>query len=372
MRPVTDEFLTTVRGSHQMAAHAYVVAPGQTGVNPLGIEIPILSGDVKYDSTADIRATLDLTTSDQDWRPALDDALTPYGTEIFVQRGVQYGNGSEELVSQGYYRIYDVDQDTAPKGSLAIAARDRMSGIIDARPLAPQQFGDGTSVASVFDFLVGEVYPGAVILFDFDAGATLFTASHTLEDDRYQFLKDIADSFGKVMYWDYAGRLRVETAPDPTGSVFDVHHGEGGVIAKASRSLSRQGVYNAIVATGEPVGEAAPVRGVALDLNPASPTYWNGPFGKVPKFYSSTFLTTNEQCVTAATEMLRRQLGVPYSLDFTAVPNPALEPLDPVSVSYTDDQAPEVHVIETLTIPLDSGAAMAATTRQQILGGVTG
>lgn len=372
MRPVTDQFLATVRGSHQMASHAYICAPGQSGVTPVGVEIPILSGDVKLDSTADIRATLDLTTSDQDWQAALDDALTPYGNEIFVQRGVQYGDGSEELVSQGYYRIYSVEQQNAPKGSLQIAAKDRMSGLIDAKPLAPMQFGDGTSVSAVFDFLVTEVYPDAVIVYDFDAGSTLFTASHSLEDDRYKFLKDIADSLGKVMYWDYAGRLRLETAPDPTDPVFDVHHGEGGVVATVSRSLNRDQVYNAVVATGEPVGEAAPVRGVALDLNPLSPTFWDGPFGKVPKFYSSTFLTTDQQCLDAATAMLARQLGVPYSLDFTAVPNPALEPLDPVSVSYTDRQLPEVHVIESLTIPLDPGAAMQATTRQQILGGITG
>lgn len=366
MRPVSDQFLETVRSSHQMAAHAWVVAPGQTGVEPDGIEIPIIAGDVKYDATADIRATLDLTTHDADWVAALDDALTPYGNEIFVQRGVQYGDGSEELVSQGYYRIYSVDQQDAPKGSLQITARDRMSGIIDADPLAPMQFGDGTSVAAVFAYLIEEVYPGAVIVYDFDAGGTLFTSSHALEDDRYGFLKDIADSLGKVFYVDYAGRFRLETAPDPTAPVFDVTHGKGGVIAKVARSLNRDGVYNAIVATGEPAGEDPPVRGVALDLNPNSPTYWNGPFGKVPKFYSSTFLTTDDQCTTAAAAMLARQLGVPYSVNFDAVPNPALEPLDSVRVSYSDRQMPEVHVIDTLTIPLDSGTAMSATTKVQV------
>lgn len=353
-----------------MASRARIVAPGQTGVTPTGLEIPIISGDVKLDSTADIRSTLDLTTSDHDWQAALDDALTPYGNEIFIERGVVYGDGSTEWVSQGYFRIYDVDQDAAPKGSLAITGKDRMSGIIDARPLAPMQFGSGASVSSVFSYLVTEVYPGAVIVYDFDAGSTLFTASHSLEDDRYGFLKDIADSLGKVLYWDYAGKLQVRTAPSATQSVFEVTHGPGGVVTKVSRSLSRSGVYNAIVASGEPVGEAAPVRAVSLDLNPASPTYWNGPFGKVPKFYSSTFLTTVAQCQTAADAMLARQLGVPYSVDFSAVPNPALEPLDPVTVSYSNDQAPEVHVIESLTVPLDSAGVMTATTKQQILGGV--
>lgn len=370
MRPVTDQFLATVRGSHQMASRATLVAPGQTGVTPVGIEIPIVSGDVKMDATADIRASLDLVTYDADWTATLDDALTPYGNEIFIERGIVYGDGSTEWVSQGYFRIYNVEQNEAPDGTITISAMDRMSGIVDARPLAPVQFGEGASVGSVFDLLVKDVYPNAVIVYDFDEGTTTFGGSHVMDDDRYKFLRGIADSLGKVMYWDYAGRLRVETAPNPNYPVFEVNHGEGGVITQASRRLTRDGVYNAVVATGEQVGENPPVRGVAVDMNPASPTFWEGPFGKVPKFYSSTFLSTDEQCQRAAEAMLLRQLGVPYSVDFSMVPNVALEPLDPVVVTYDDRLHPETHIIETLTIPLDPGGEMQATTKQQIRGGL--
>ncbi|MFD4196616.1 DUF5047 domain-containing protein [Amycolatopsis thermoflava] len=375
MRPVSDRFLATVRGSHSMASRVRVVPPGLTGVNPGPLdaagkplhEIPILSGDVILNSTADIRGTLDLTT-EFEWPADASGLLTPYGNELFVERGIVYGDGVTEWVGQGYYRLYDVDQKSAPNGPIKIAARDRMSGIIDARPLAPQEFGAGVSVQAIFDFLVGEVYPGAVILFDFDAAATTFPSSHVLEDDRYKFLKDIADSLGKVMFWDYAGRLRVQAAPDPTTPVFDVNHGRGGVVATVSRSLSRQAVYNAVVATGEAPGEAPPVRAVALDLNASSPTYWHGPFGKVPKFYSSTFITTVGQAQAAANAMLARQLGLPYNVDFSMVPNVALEPLDPIRLSYPDKS--EAHVIESLTIPLDAEGAMSATTREQIFGGI--
>lgn len=372
MRPVSDQFIATVRGSHAMATRVTVCAPGQVGVNPAGTEIPISTGDVKLDSTADIRGTVNLTVPGDLWPADFAGLLAPYGNELFIQRGIVYGDGSTEWVSQGYYRIDEPSQDSAPNGQIQVTGSDRMAGIIDARPLAPMQFGENTSVASLFDFLIGEVYPGPVILYDFNAAVATFSGSHVLEDDRYGFLKDIADSFGKVFYVDYAGRFRVETAPNPAVPVFDVTHGRGGVVAKVSRKLTRTGVYNAVVATGESAGEDPPVRGVALDTNPDSPTYWYGNYGKVPKFYSSTFLTTDAQCQTAATAMLARQLGVPYSVNFDAVPNVALEPLDPVTVSYSDRQDPEVHVIESLTIPLDAQGVMSATTKQQILGGVTG
>ncbi|MBK1785140.1 DUF5047 domain-containing protein [Prauserella cavernicola] len=362
---MSDRFLTTIRGSHAMCARVRVCPPGQVGINPHGVEIAITAGDVRLDATAQIRGSLDLTTT-HEWPTDAGGTLTPYGNELFVERGVVYGDGVREWVSQGYYRLEDADQEEAPSGLVRLSARDRMAGIVDARPLAPQEFGPGTSVAAIFDYLVGEVYPGAVVLFDFDAATASFPGSHILEDDRYAFLKDICDSLGKVMWWDYAGRLRVETAPDPARPAFAVNHGRGGVVTKVSRSLSRQGVYNAVVATGEQAGETPPVRAVAFDLNPNSPTYWNGPFGRVPKFYSSTFLTTEAQCQTSADAMLARAIGLPYSVDFSMVPNVALEPLDPIAVSYSDRTAPETHVIETLTVPLDSGAAMTGTTRAKV------
>lgn len=350
-----------------MNARARVCAPGQTGTNPLGVLIDISTGDVKLDATADIRGTLDMTTKHH-WPTSAADTLTPYGNEVFVERGVVYGGGSTEWVSQGYFRMYSVDQDDPPDGPIVIAGRDRMSGIIDAKRESPIQFADGTSVSAVFTQLVGEVYPAAAIQFDFDATTVLFTTSHILDNDRYGFLKDIVDSLGKVMYWDYAGVLQVKTAPNPAAPVFTVNHGAGGVLVKMSRSLNREGAFNAVVAIGEPAGELPPVRGVAYDLNPASPTYFNGPFGKVIYTLNNTFLTDPNQALVAAQAMLARSLGVPYTVDFSMVPHAGLEPLDPISVLYNDRFAAETHVLETLTIPLTAEDAMTGTTRQQIWG----
>src|SRR5690606_30368562 len=203
---------------------------------------------------------------------------------------------------------------------------DRMAGIIDARPLWPTEFGTGATVESVFDWLVTEVYPDAEIVFDFDAGST-FRSSHVVEDDRHGFLADLADSRGKVMYWDHEGRLRVESPPAVTAPVFEVDYGERGVLVSMSRALNRDGVYNAVVARGEEVGEAPPVSAVAYDMNTDSPTYWGGPFGQVPRFYSSSFITTTQQAREAAESMLERSTGLPHEMDLSAVPNPALQVL---------------------------------------------
>lgn len=370
MRPVSDRFLRVVRGSHKACFRATVVTGMQTGVNPAGTEIPILGGDVELDANADVRGTVDLTTDGSLWPDTTSGLLAPYGAELHIARGIEYGAGEREWVSQGYFRIYTTNQDDAPrKGPIRIAARDRMSGIIDAKLTAPTQFAENVSVQAVFDTLVGEVYPTAVVEFDFDATTSTFPGSHILEEDRYTFLLDIVKSLGKVMFWDYEGKLQVRDAPMPSTSttVFDVNHGRDGVLVSMGRSRSREGVFNAVVVTGEAPGDQAAVRAVAKDMSPTSPTYWLGAFGKVPRFYSSSFITTTEQAGVAAAALLARNLGLPYHVDFTLIPNPALEPLDVVQVSYRDEAQVELHVLEKLTIPLTVEGVMSADTRERSL-----
>lgn len=358
-----------------MSSRVRVVPPGLTGTNPnldvngnVQNEVLVAGGDVKLDATADIRGSLDMETTDP-WPASASDLLTPYGNELFVERGIVFGSGAAAWVSLGYFRISDIEQEDAPDGPLHIVAHDRMAGIVDSKLEAPRQYTSGTSVQAVFTELIGEIYPTAVIQYDFSAATTLFSASHVAEEDRYAFLKAIVDSLGKVMFWDYQGRLQVATAPDPSLPVLDINHGRGGILVRMSRSLSRQDAFNAVIATGEAAGEAPPVRGVAYDTNPRSPTYWFGPFGKVPFKMSSSFITTPDQARVAAEATLARSIGVPYSADFQSVVCAALEPLDPIRVSHSDKEAGDFHVVETLTIPLDAETAMSGTTRQQIWGG---
>lgn len=366
MRPVSAAFLRTVRGSHRMVAEARVVAPGQTGVNPGGTLLALDGGDVQIDGTADVRSTLDLTVVGAGmWPTGAGDLLAPYGNEIHVRRGIRYGNGTTEWVSLGYFRIESVGQDRAPDGPIRVSASDRMAGLIEARLLAPVQYPLGTTLGTIVTQLVTEVYPAAVIEWDDATDEAELGRALTAEEDRHGFLAELVEAAGKVWYWDHRGVLVVKSPPDPGEPVWDVNHGRDGVLVELGRELSREGVYNAVVASGEGADTVAPARAVVVDDNPASPTYWSGPFGKVPRFYSSPFITTDEQAASAGAAMLTKSLGLPYSVDFTVVPNPALEPYDPVRVIYPGRV--ETHVIDTLTVPLAADAAMPATTREQTL-----
>lgn len=375
MRPVTDSFLASLRGSHTMASRCTLVAPGQTGTSPTGIPIPgadlaghlpILTGDVTTDMTADVQSTLDLTTA-YPWPRNPTDPGTPYGQEIYVERGVEYGIGTKELVGLGYFRIDKVEQLRVPDGAIRITASDRMAMVRDARNTAPVQFSAGASVGSVIDYVVGQAVPGLVTVYDFAAYTTLLGADHVLDEDRLGFVQDLLAAYGKYGFFDYAGRYVVRSVPDLTKAspVWEINSGARGVLVSMRRAISREAVYNIVVARGEPVGELPPVQAIVADSDPASPTYIGGPFGPIPTVYSSAFMTTVQQCRDAAAAKLAKVTGLPYAVSLGSVPNPALEGWDVVSVSYPGNS--EVHVIDRITYGLAPDDVMGIDTRKQYL-----
>ncbi len=366
MRPVTDAFLSTLRGSHVIAVRATVLSTFQTGTQPTGTVVDVLSGAVTLDSTAAVRGTLDMEVDGTGrWPNAAGDLYPPYGNEVFVERGITFGNGTVEYCSLGYFRFQTPAQDEPPDGPIRISAKDRMQGIIDARLLMPVQFVASQTYGDVVEQLVTAVYPDATIEWDDATDAMPIGRTVLAEDKRYEPIDDLVKSVGKVWYWDYRGVLVITAPPDPSAPVWEVNAGAGGVLVSAKRQLTREGVYNAVVATGESADDTAPARGVALDNDPSSPTYYYGRFGPVPQFYSSPLLLSDAQAVAAAETLLRKKLGLPYSVDFSSIPNPALEPLDPVRIRYTNGGPPETHIIERLTIPLSERDPLSATTREQ-------
>lgn len=356
---------SVLAGAHTMRVEARAVPPGQTGDDPDGVEIPVLGGDIRLDATADIHADLQLETEGGRWWPRrADDPLAPYGRwELFVRRGVDIGS---ETVwgAGGYFRLDELEQAEATKGPITIAASDRMAAIIDARFLSPRQLQAGRTVGQVVRELVEEVYPAAEVVFDDATEFATLARSVIVEESRFEALKEIVTSAGKIWHWDGQGRLQIRSAPDPDRPLWHVRAGAGGVLIEPARRLSRQGVYNAVVARGEGADLADPVQAVAVDTGADSPTRWGGPFGLVPRFYSSPLIATEAQAYQAAVGMLRRNLGLPYTVDYSQVPNPLLRPWDPIRVTH-DDGTRELHVAQQVTVPLGAETAMQVATQEQ-------
>lgn len=362
MRPVSSAYLNAVRGSHHMVSDARVLTSYQEGVDPTGTDLGMISGSVTLSGSAAIRGSATvLVEGDGTWPLNNDDLLTPYGNELFIRRGIDYGNGTIEWVSLGYFRIDDVSQTRNDRYPITLTCYDRMIGIIEARLLTPVQFNIGVAVGTIVETLVWEVYPDATIEWDDDTYGILITRAQIAEEDRYGFLNDLITSYGKIMYFDYRGYLVIQSVPTATSPVFDVNSGRDGVLIELNRSRTREGVYNAVVVNGEGADTNVPIFAIVLDNDETSPTNYNGRFGKVPRFFTSTFITTNEQALATAAGLLAQTTGLPYSVDFKSVVNSALEPYDPVAITTSTTR--ELHVLDTIEIPLDAETPMTSSTR---------
>lgn len=359
------DFAPIVSGSHTAKFRALAVDGYQDGATPTGVEMKMIEGEVELDATADIRGAGSVTLAEA-WPTVRNISLAPYGAEVFLARGVDLGGGGVLWAPLGYFRISEVEQDDAAKGPIALTLEDRMSTIIDSRFMAPRQWLQGTSVGSIVDEVVLEIYPNATIIFDDDSNLSELGRSLIAEESRYEVLLTLATGLGKIVYWDGEGRLVFETIPDEDVPIWVVNAGPGGVMVESKRSLSRDGVYNALVVTGEGADEITPVRAVAYDAQESSPTFFGGPFGQVPRFYSSPFITTQAQAIGAAVNLLRQSLGAPYDVGVSAVPNPALKPYDVIRVVYNDGTR-ELHVVEKVTIPLTVDDPIDISTRQSTI-----
>lgn len=368
MRPVTDRFLKTMTGSHKLAVRALALEPGQSGTQPDGVELAVVSGKVKFSYTSPIRAMLDITvktTSTVGFPTSANDPIDVSGKEIIVYRGIDYGGGDTELVSLGYFRIDEDEQDIPVNRPIRIEAPDRMAGIIDARLESPRQYDTSWTFGDAVEDLVLEVYPSAVIEWD-DATSGQHLGSAVLQDDdRYALLDDLITAVAKIFYFDYRGVLVIRDPPSPLDVVAEIRHGARGTLTGLKRKRSRKGVVNIIVATGEATDDRAPARGVARDDNPQSPTYWQGPFGPVPDFYSSPLLINDAMASKAARTILDRRLGLHYSVDLSAVPNPAFEVGESYLVSYDNEAGTEVHVMDEVEIGLSATDNMPASMRER-------
>lgn len=356
------DFAGLVSGSHMARFRCVAVDGFQTGDDPTGVELDVIDGSVEFNATADVRATGSITVVG-DWPTSQNLSLAPYGAEVSLFRGIDRGANGVLWAPMGYFRISQVDQDNAAKGPLKLSLDDRMATIIDSRFLQPRQWIVGTTVQEVVDDTVLTVYDDAVIVFDDDSNLSTLGRSLIVEESRYEVLLTLAEGLGKIVYWDELGRLVFQSIPDEGEPIWTVKAGSGGAMVSSNRSLSRDGVYNAVVVTGEGADDLMPVRAVAFDAQQSSPTFFDGPFGRVPRFYSSSFITTQQQAENAARNLLQQSLGAPYDVGLSAVPNPAIRPYDVIRVVYNDGNR-ELHVVERATIPFNVEQPVTVATRE--------
>lgn len=357
MRQMSDRFAATIGESHKVAVDAKVITP--TGLTP----IDVLDGSVTLSATAESRGSCDLTVP-LDLAPENPtDLLAPYGNEVVLGRGIDYGDGTTEICPLGTYRIDSVD---VTGDGVSLTGIDRSIKVIDAVFEAPYTQTGGVNIVTAIAFLIA--FGDASVTMRF-ATTSLTTSSDPLlfadtGTDRWDFCLGLAEAIGCNLYFDRDGVCVLE--PSPTGlspAILTIAEGRGGVLLDASRNWGREDAVNRVLVTGESNSETGDVpTGEARDTNPLSPTYYGGPFGKVTFPYSSSYVTTDAQAAHVAAVMLAQKLGTTQSVSFGSLVDPRLDPFDVVNVVRESIGVNESHVIDSVTIPLGLGQ-MSATTR---------
>ncbi|WP_369147048.1 DUF5047 domain-containing protein [Streptomyces sp. R44] len=362
MYAVTPAFLAALATSHRMV----VTVDAYYGGALVASGIPVADGSVTVDRGSKTRRSLSLTVAD----PALlpwdaNDTLAAYGQELVIKRGIRYPNGDEELVPLGTFRINEPAGDTL-LGPVTITGTSAEAAIIDDRFQAPTSSRGYAGCFSAIDALIHQTLPTATVV-NLTAGGrnpALAVAQWDAGADRWDAIVQIATAMQAEVFVDALGRFVVADRPNVlSGSVaWDIAEGEGGTLMSSARTMSRAGVYNAVLATGENTAAGtAPVSAVARDTNPLSPTVWGGPFGKVTKTISSPLWTTVAACQAAADYALIEATAPNVQTSINSLPNPALDAGDVIRLIHAGRK--ELYLVQSLNIPLTVSGNFAVSLR---------
>ena len=368
MKEVSPAWNRCVTGSFTPFYRATVLDYFQTGASPTGTRVPIVEGKVSLDGAADVYATGSLTIPGTYWpEPHGDQLVAPYGPEVYVEAGIMYRDDLVETKGLGYFRIKRVGQRNATTGGpVVLDLSDRMAGIARATFLSPRRYAATLTNGEFAEALVLDVYPDAVIEWDDAAVRDQEIGRDVIvEEDRHGALKSLALSTGKIMRFDDRGVLVFLTVQNAFEApvAARLRAGAGGVLIDVSRELTDEGVVNAVVARGDGADHVGAAYGLSIDLDPNSPTRYDGPFGPAPLFLTSSLITTNDVAIIAANAERTRRQGLPHTVSFEIAPRYELEPDDLVQVDHAYGVG--WHFIGSLDIPLMAGATMTGVSRLQ-------
>lgn len=367
---VSQAFLDALRGPHGMDVR---VVP-YLGSTPVPVDgypngLPITGGTVTVDSTQRIRRQLTCTIGDPDLDPWLvSDLLSGMnGVELYVSWGLVYPDGSIEWCPIGLFHIEETDIAVSGTHEISIAqSSDRGGFVTDYRFTDATQSVVGATVSAEITRLLGLALPPGVANTTPAVSGNTTTVAPLMtwtSSDRWAAISQLEDAIGVEAFFDASGYPTVKpVATLADTSVWLVDAGAQGVMIEGTRKTGRTQTYNAVVARGERLDGTTPVQAIVVDNDPTSRTYWSGPFGKRPRFFTSPLLLDSGAAAGAAGALLAKVTGWTKVLTLDGPGNPALEASDVITIGYPDGST-EKAIVDQFTIPLSPADSQQITTR---------
>lgn len=444
MQSVTNRFLSTLLGSHQSVTQldilkintwpvanviSFIDGAASTGTSPS----IVVDGYVTADKTATYRRTCNITIIDptQAYLPRFDciptdqpsDYFCPFGRHIRLWRGVQYPDGTKEMVCLGIFRIVEVTITDDPKSGgfkytvsgydiSRTVGRNKVdsTGASGIPNTVPYVVAAGTTYGqAIHDFIVNALPSGSaqfpttatdggfgnVILGvqgPFGAGAVFTTqpliggaagivpAVYSDGTDPWSEAVKMASLCGCQLYVDVNGVFTMVQEPlQPNNNATPTYTiAEGSNLIKVERKLTDQNAYNKVVVSGEGVNLTGVAPSAeARDLNDNSPT-WIGvnpdgsgqegssAYGKVTNFTSDSLVIDTPTAQAAANMELAAALGSHEKVSVDCIPNPALDVNDVIVIQRNRIALDGINnfYIDSIKYPLSPKSPMTIITRQ--------
>jgi len=329
MIPVSSELASIIRaGGFHREYVADLIVDGQRVLE----DVPLGSCELKSDGNAKVRtqgrAVFEYTDA---WGASIlpEDVtswLTPYASYLNVSMRVTAGGVSEKVL-RGVLKIVAVSDPVGPRtgfqqrlitvGSrVSLQLADAFSTTDRERFIAPSGPQDLSSTWAEIGRLTGLPLLRNVP----DSG---ITRAVTYQENRLDAVFDLAAILGGTPYVNPEGKVTIQ--PDVSGDATEkLSMGPDGTVTSATPSdLTDEGIYNQVVVRTHDDSQSVVLATAEVE---SGPLRYGGPFGRVPFFASSQYVTSVEQARQYAVEQLARVSAVSsMAYSITCLPDPRRE-----------------------------------------------
>lgn len=277
------------------------------------------------------------------------DLLTPFGTTVQVELGLELLDGTTAYVPYGVYDLDDTDvDDSADSRTVDIRLIDLSDRVDRYRFEVPFTLSAGTTLSTAIN---------SVVYNRTGFNPIVNTIPNTLGVPRvlgletntgpWDELLDILSAFSLAAWYRRDGLIAVAN-PNPLALSPYVLTTATGLTTKFDTRPA-----NVVVARGESTDDATPpVQAVALDSDPGSPTYagtgpGTSPYGRRTQYYSSPLITSVSKAQSAAQAILATNLGAGASYTLRMAYDPTVDAGDVISYSGVN------YVIDSITLDVN-------------------
>lgn len=357
---VSDLYRAAIAAPHEPYSRVEVWSQGMQ----LHTGVPILKGSVDATLTSRVARKCTVTVANE-WYPVdVGDLLAPAGNELRVFKGLFYGNGAVEEFPAFRGKISETPMND--DGTVQIKAEDRAAEVAENGFTAPAVSVVGARNVAEIQRLIREGVEDAE--FGESINPQVTVPALVWDEDRAKACDDLATAVNALWYPLADGRFVIRSIPwtqagEPVLTLRDAGPERvGGQIVKAVPVRSRSDIYNVVVVVGGRADGAAPVVAIARDENPASATYWRGPFGRRVKRIKVQEALGQAQAQAMADTWLKRYIAMAETWKLSIISDGSIELGDVVQLETRGRQV--VQVVTGFKLPLTTKEGdMSVTTR---------